>query len=406
MNIFQDKAIEVSSISKVYRLYNKSSDRLREVFYRKSFHQDFASLNNISLTVNKGECVGIIGENGAGKSTLLKILTGTLTPSTGYIDIKGRIGALLELGIGFHPELSGRKNYYLNAALLGLSKKEIQDYEKEILAFAEIGDFIDQPVRSYSSGMNVRLAFSIATSINPEILIIDEALSVGDQYFQKKSLDRMIAFKEAGKTIVFCSHSMYHVQLLCERAIWLKNGKIEMSGVSKEVTAAYENYQRQKEAAQNPVKKIKETAANPYNKQIKTIRLNNSPESVQIKLDDDLNIAIEIESLDDSPYVLAISIIRNDNFVVHAINLSKDRNIIFSGKANHVVNIRYKNIPLLRGGFKVSAWLLDENGMIVYQQKNSEPITVLSHNKHQFEIGLIAMDYDVKLSSDAVISSK
>ncbi|OYT11846.1 MAG: hypothetical protein B6I19_10750 [Bacteroidetes bacterium 4572_114] len=399
MNIFQDKAIEVSGISKVYRLYKKPSDRLREVFFRKPFHQAFASLNNVSFSVNKGECVGIIGENGAGKSTLLKILAGTLTPSAGNVDLKGRVGALLELGTGFQPELSGRKNYYLNAALLGLSKKEILDYENEILAFAEIGDFIDQPVRSYSSGMNVRLAFSIATSINPELLVIDEALSVGDQYFQKKSLDRMIAFKDAGKTIVFCSHSMYQIQLLCERAIWLKNGKIEMSGVSSEVTAAYENYQREKEAAQKPSKKIGDKIPNSYSKRIKSLVLNDSTEPVQLKVNDDLRIAVEIESLDDSPYVLCIGIIRNDNIPVHAINLSKDKNMVFSGKANHTVNIKYQNIPLLRGEFNISAWLLDETGMLVYHQKNAGPVTVASHDKHQFEVGFIAIKYDVEISS-------
>jgi len=237
MNISDHTAIEVGGISKFYRLYNKPSDRLKEVFLRKVLHQSFASLDNISFSVKKGESVGIIGENGAGKSTLLKILAGTLTPSEGYMNINGRIGALLELGAGLQPELSGRKNYYLNAALFGLSKQEILDCEDEILSFAEIGNFIDQPVRSYSSGMHVRLAFSIATSINPEILIIDEALSVGDHYFQKKSLDRMINYRNIGKTIVFCSHSMYHIQLLCEQAIWLKKGKIEMIGAASDVTA-------------------------------------------------------------------------------------------------------------------------------------------------------------------------
>jgi ABC-type sugar transport system ATPase subunit len=213
----------------------------------------------------------------------------------------------------------------------------------------------------------------------------------------------MVAFKESGKTIVFCSHSMYHIQLLCERAIWLKNGKIEMSGVSKEVTAAYENYQREKEAAQKPSKKIGDKIPNSYSKRIKSLVLNNSTEPVQLKVNDDLRIAVEIESLDDSPYVLCIGIIRNDNIPVHAINLSQDKNMVFSGKANHTVNIKYQNIPLLRGEFNISAWLLDETGMLVYQQKNVGPLTVASHDKHQFEVGFIAIKYDVEIPSGTIL---
>ena len=247
-SMFQDNlrtgtqvSIKVNDLGKRYKLYAKPSDRLMEILFRSSRHKAFMSLEQVSFEVSKGESLGIIGDNGAGKSTLLKILAGTLSPSAGTVSIQGRVAALLELGAGFHQEFTGRQNIYLNAALLGLSETEIGNREQEILDFAELGQFIDQPIKTYSSGMVVRLAFSIATSVDPDILVIDEALSVGDQYFQKKSLDRMLRFKECGKTIVFCSHSMYTVNLLCNRAIWLEQGQLREQGLSTEVTANYEN---------------------------------------------------------------------------------------------------------------------------------------------------------------------
>jgi lipopolysaccharide transport system ATP-binding protein len=234
-------AIEVQNISKVYRLYAKPVDRLKEIITRRPYHQSFVALESISFSIPLGKTLGIIGDNGAGKSTLLKILAGTLTPTSGEIIKRGRVAALLELGAGFHPEFTGRQNIYLNAALLGLSQKEIREREKDIIDFAELRQFIDRPVKTYSSGMYVRLAFSIATTVDPDILIIDEALSVGDQHFQKKCIDRMITFRN-NKTIIFCSHSMYLVQELCDKAIWLTNGRMQSYGMTPDVVGAYLNY--------------------------------------------------------------------------------------------------------------------------------------------------------------------
>jgi lipopolysaccharide transport system ATP-binding protein len=232
-------AIEVQDISKRYKLYNRPIDRLKEIFLRKSYHQSFQAIENISFILPQGGILGIIGDNGAGKSTLLKLLTGTLTPTFGHIIRRGRIAALLELGTGFHPELSGRQNIYLNASLLGLTEEEIKEREADIIAFSELEEFIDRPVKTYSSGMYVRLAFSIATSVDPDILIIDEALSVGDAHFQKKCIERMVQFKEHGKTILFCSHSLYLVRELCNQTIWLEHGKMRQMGESSEVISAY-----------------------------------------------------------------------------------------------------------------------------------------------------------------------
>src|SRR4030042_6707805 len=239
--------IEAHNLTKVYKLYDKPSSRLKELFLKKDYHRKFTSLDNISFTVEKGETLGIIGENGAGKSTLLKILSKTLSPTTGKFNINGMSSSLLELGSGFHPEFTGLENIYFYGSLIGIDRKQMQVKVNEIIEFSELGDFINYPIKTYSSGMYVRLAFSVAISVRPDILIVDEALSVGDLYFQKKSTDKILSFKEKGKTIIFCSHSMYYINRLCDRVIWLKDGRINMEGSPHEVTQAYETYQLRKE---------------------------------------------------------------------------------------------------------------------------------------------------------------
>lgn len=234
--------ITVNGLNKEFRIYERPQDRLTELFTRKPRHQIYHVLKDISFAVADGKSFGIIGNNGAGKSTLLKLLVGTLQPTSGSIDVNGQVAALLELGAGFHPEFTGRRNIYLNAALLGVSDDNIVELENEIIAFSGLADFIDRPVKTYSSGMYVRLAFSIATMVRPDILVIDEALSVGDMAFQKKCVQRMNQFRAEQKTMVFCSHSMFHVQELCDSAIWLHEGKIREIGDSDKVVADYEDF--------------------------------------------------------------------------------------------------------------------------------------------------------------------
>ena len=232
----------VQSLNKDFKIYERPQDRLFELILRKQRHQLYHVLSDISFAVPDGKSLGIIGDNGAGKSTLLKLLVGTLQPTSGEIAIEGQVAALLELGAGFHPEFTGRKNIYLNAALLGVPDDNIAEMERDIIAFSELDYFIDRPVKTYSSGMYVRLAFSIATMVRPDILVIDEALSVGDMAFQKKCVQRMNEFREQRKTMVFCSHSMFHVQELCDIAIWLDKGKIQEIGDSDKVVGHYEDF--------------------------------------------------------------------------------------------------------------------------------------------------------------------
>lgn len=237
-----DPRITVSGLCKDFKIYERPQDRLREIILRRPLHRVYHVLDDISFAVADGKSLGIIGDNGAGKSTLLKLLVGTLQPSAGEIHTRGQMAALLELGAGFHPEFTGRKNIYLNASLLGVPDDNIHELENDIIAFSELDYFIDRPVKTYSSGMYVRLAFSIATMVRPDILVIDEALSVGDMAFQKKCVQRMNEFREQRKTMVFCSHSMFHVQELCDVAIWLDQGKIREIGDSDKVVGHYEHF--------------------------------------------------------------------------------------------------------------------------------------------------------------------
>lgn len=235
-------AISVVGLGKSFHIYDKPRDRLLQMLSRgrKQYFREFWALSRVSFDVQKGETVGIVGRNGSGKSTLLQLICGTLNPTHGSIVTNGRIAALLELGSGFNPEFSGRENVYLNAAVLGLSRAETDRRFAEIEAFAEIGEFIDQPVKTYSSGMMVRLAFAVAINVDPQILIVDEALSVGDELFQRKCFARIEAIKATGATILFVSHSGSTVVDLCDRAILLDGGEKLMEGVPKNVLGKYQ----------------------------------------------------------------------------------------------------------------------------------------------------------------------
>lgn len=234
--------ISARGLSKRFSLYDRPSDRLKQLLWgsRRQYGRAFWALQDVDFDIHQGEVVGVVGRNGAGKSTLLQLVCGTLTPTSGSLTVRGRVAALLELGAGFNPDFSGLENVYMNAAILGLARAEVDVRLDAILAFADIGAFIHQPVKTYSSGMYVRLAFAVATSVEPDILVVDEALSVGDGAFARKSFDRIMALKEQGATILFCSHSMYHVQALCSRALWLEGGRIRMWGPAAKVTVAYE----------------------------------------------------------------------------------------------------------------------------------------------------------------------
>ena len=236
-----ENKIVVKNLSKTFDMYNSPMDKLKEALSPrgKIRHTEFHALTDLSFNVKKGEVVGIIGKNGAGKSTLLKIISGVLKPTSGKVTANGNIVPMLELGSGFDPELTGRENIYLNGAILGYSKEFLESKYDEIVAFSELGEFINMPIRNYSSGMLMRLAFSIATVVNPEILIVDEILSVGDENFQKKSHARMMELMAGGTTVLYVSHNLDQIREMCNRVVWLENHTVKMFGDVKEVCDAY-----------------------------------------------------------------------------------------------------------------------------------------------------------------------
>jgi lipopolysaccharide transport system ATP-binding protein len=237
-------AIKVDNLTKSYHIYSKPQDRLLQMLSmgQRRYSRDFMALNNVSFIIQKGETVGIIGRNGSGKSTLLQMICGTVTPSTGTVQTQGRVAALLELGAGFNTEFTGRENIFLNAAILGFSKEQMSTRIDDILSFSELTDFIDQPVKTYSSGMYARLAFSIAIHVDPEILIVDEALAVGDARFVSKCMRRIKDMQQLGMTILFVSHDVGSVRTLCDRAIWLDKGVLREDGDVFPVTGKYMEY--------------------------------------------------------------------------------------------------------------------------------------------------------------------
>ncbi len=234
-------AIRVENLTKIYPIYEDKKDRMKEALSptRRKYHKEFKALSEISFEIHKGETLGIIGRNGSGKSTLLKILTGVLSPTKGMFSVKGKISALLELGAGFNSEMTGMENIYLNGTIMGYTKEEMDERVPKITEFADIGDFIDQPVKMYSSGMFARLAFAVAINVAPDILIVDEALSVGDVFFQTKCYKKFDEFKELGKTILFVTHDMSSINKYCDRAVLIDRGHMVDIGNSKEIIDLY-----------------------------------------------------------------------------------------------------------------------------------------------------------------------
>jgi len=243
-----DIVIKIQNVSKKYKLYDRHIDRLKESLnlLKKKYHHEFQALKNINLEIKKGETVGILGPNGAGKSTLLKIITGVLTQTHGIVSVTGKIASLLELGAGFNPEMTGMENIYLNGTIMGFSTKEMDEKLDEIIEFADIGEFIGQPVKLYSSGMFARLAFSVSVNVEPRVLIVDEVLSVGDSRFQRKCFARMEHMRDQGITIIFVSHAEGLINEICTRAVLMKQGEIVIDGSPKNVTSLYKKYNNQK----------------------------------------------------------------------------------------------------------------------------------------------------------------
>ena len=324
-------------------------------------------LSGIDLEVRAGESLGLIGENGAGKSTLLKLIVGVLTPTTGHVQVNGRVGALLELGAGFHPEYSGRDNIALAAALYGLSAEETRARLSEIIAFADIGRYIDEPVKHYSSGMIVRLGFAIVASLRPDLLITDEVLAVGDESFQKKCVRWMEDYLAHGGTMILVSHSMYHVQKLCRRACWLRHGEMAASGDVFDVTQAYLAYQERKSANEAPAHD--DIAAQAQEFHLLEYALNGATMDVPILLEQGgrIHARVRVHSRDGREPVIGFGLGRVDGTSVYGTSTEMDGvRPVRETATTYTIEIDFVASPLLPGAYVLRAHALDSEGVRLF----------------------------------------
>jgi len=365
-------AIKVENLTKIYHLYDKPQDRLKEALnpFKKSYHHDFYAMNDVSFEIKKGETVGIIGKNGAGKSTLLKMITGVLTPSSGKIEINGKVASLLELGAGFNPEMTGLENIYLNGTLMGFTKKEMDTKVDAILAFADIGEFIHQPVKMYSSGMFARLAFSVAINVEPDILIVDEALSVGDIRFQLKCMDKFNEFRELEKTILFVTHDINAIKRFCTCSLWIKNGQLESIGNTDQVTDRYVDYLKLDTLKENEIHSNHEV--NNTIAEIKSLVMycnEKKVNEVQFGTDLEIEITYEVLEKDIKDPVLGIAIHSIDHQYICGLNTFIDNIKIPWQLGLNYFRLKYKKFNLTGGSYHFDIALFEKNASVSFDYK-------------------------------------
>ena len=375
-------AVRADRLSKSYRIYDSAGARLRELLFRRPRHREFHALSDVSFTLPRGRALGLIGENGAGKSTLLKIGAGTTRASSGTVERSGTVASILELGMGFHPEFTGRENARMNAALLGLSGAEIRRRLPEVRDFAELGDFFDRPVRTYSSGMSLRLAFAVATHADAEVLIVDEALAVGDGYFQKKSIDRITEFHRRGGTLLFCSHALYYVALLCDEAIWLRNGRVAASGAALPVVRQYEAFLQEKERALagDAAGVIEAPAASAADgrrpARIAEVLVHDGSgyPRAEFATGESLAVDVEFETLDPSlEFHVRVGIDREDGVQAFAMDTRHEPWAPLTGRDRYRLRLIVPDLPVAQGEFRVYVYLGDEKALHVHDLRILKP---------------------------------
>jgi lipopolysaccharide transport system ATP-binding protein len=378
--------ISVQNISKLYRIYDSPSGRLKEILLRgrRKYHRDFWALEDVSLEVEPGETVGIIGRNGAGKTTLLQIIAGILKPTLGDVRVEGRVTALLELGSGFNPEFTGRENIILSGQILGFSEAEMKTRLDVIVRFAELEAFVDQQVKTYSTGMLMRLAFASAIHVDPDLLIVDEALSVGDVYFQRKSLNRMDHFRQSGKTILFVSHDPQLIQRFCTRALWLEAGHVVMTGEAREVVTAYQAFcarledDRLKDAAvhggirspehEEILRDLQLTGSRWGNGRIRFTHVEMINAAGEVSwvhtTGDPATIRFHVSAEEDFPApIISIDIHRYDGIFISAINnLDTHHADLPLARGEHIIELHIPRLELPLNVYYLSLKVYTENG--------------------------------------------
>ncbi len=361
-----DYVIEAKNISKRYDIYPHPFDRVKELlsFGRKKYHTELWALKEITFKVKRGESFGFIGSNGAGKSTLLKLISGISKPTEGEISVRGRVSALMELGAGFHHEFTGRDNIYMNCSILGMTKDEIEKKMDEIIEFSELGDFIDRPIKIYSTGMFMRLGFSVAINTDPEILLIDEILAVGDEYFQSKCYKKIKEFREQGKTVIFVSHSINTVRGLCDRVMWLDNGKVRALGDSVRVTEDYLNFQRARIGSSLGLDNQDEAGKIPKitrqgTKEAEIVKVEFLNEKGEIKdtfnFNETLIVRLHFVAHEriETPN-MGVSIWRNDGVLCYGSSSAKDETSLEYLEGEGHLDVIFPECPLMAGEYEIS----------------------------------------------------
>jgi lipopolysaccharide transport system ATP-binding protein len=393
--------ISLRGVGKNYPVMTTGGDRLRtlaSLIVGRRGGAEFAALKGIDFDVYRGQSLGLIGENGAGKSTLLKVVAGVVKPSSGMVTVNGKIGALLELGAGFHPEYTGRENIFLAASLSGMSRPEVVRRIDEILAFAEIGSHIDQPIKHYSSGMVVRLGFAIATTMAPDILITDEVLAVGDESFQKKCIAWMEAYLAEGGTLLLCSHSMFHIQKLCHKAIWIHHGAAHAFGSAADVTREYLAYHEEKTrlARAVPVEDAPPAVGGGDIYQIRSLSINGQAEAldeapVTMAMGETLRVSGTIHSPDGRTPNVAIGMVRADGTGIYGVMSDMDGFKPCKRSPNvFAFSLRYPRLALLPGRYHVRAHAMDPEGLRMFDHVER----VLNITGDSRELGMCRLEHE------------
>ena len=394
----EEYTVEIENLTKEYKMYNRKKDRLLEIVLPMYNHHDtFVAVDNLNLKVKKGEILGILGKNGAGKSTLLKMITGVVVPTKGTINVEGKISSMLELGTAFNMELTGYENIYQHGQVMGLTNQEIKSKEKEIIDFADIGEHIWQPVKTYSSGMFARLAFACAINIEPEVLIVDEVLSVGDMAFQEKSITKMKEIRESGTTIIFVSHSLPSIKNFCTRAIWMENGRIVMDGDTIEVADKYKesiiDKPRQEEADRKAKNKQKERIKG------KSIEITSVQcDKKEYDLYDDISITIKLNNIKKiKKYGVGIIVYNSKSDLITALNTIRMEKYLDENVSEISFKIRHN--CLNEDKYYVTVSVCDEKIMFSYDKNEYATDFKVKVPKNSFGVplseGFYACDYEI-----------
>ena len=389
-------AIEINNVTKVYKVYKKTLYRIIDSLFNTKHYEEYKALNNISLDIKQGEAVGILGKNGAGKSTLLKMLTGVSTPTSGKIKVNGKVSAILELNSGFDEELSGYENIYIKGLILGFSKEEINSKIDDIIAFADIGRYINQPVRTYSSGMKSRLGFAIAVNVDPDILIVDEALSVGDDIFKTKCLSKMTEFRKAGKTIVFVSHSLFTIKSFCTKCAWIKDGQLMDYGEMGNVVAKYESYLKEEKAKDKERIKSKSSGEALERKDyIKISKFKFKNKESIIKYGEDLEYSFKYDVKKPMENLKwSFTIWDAEKREIYSSDKMGEGYLIDSSIGEHELKIRIKNIQLLPGKYSLSGEVRDGAGILYVGYSNKRPFEIDTDDNYKGS-GIVYIDHEM-----------